>query len=249
MLLRLLEENRPVDMILFCDTGLEFPDMYAHIDKLEKYIGRAITRIKAEYSFEYYFSEAPVKRGNPERFRALFGKDYNGYGWMTPRMRWCTTRLKSQPRERFLRRLREKHDIRTYVGIADDEQYRLERKNNQSSECIHPLVEWHMTEADCLQYCKARGFDWNGLYDKLKGVSCWCCPMQPLEELRVLYRDFPDLWAQLKRWDAMTWRKFRNGYSVERLEQRFDFENECLEKGASIKSKAFFDALRQQLEV
>ena len=51
MLLRLLEENRPVDMILFCDTGLEFPDMYAHLDKLEKYIGRPITRIKAEHSF------------------------------------------------------------------------------------------------------------------------------------------------------------------------------------------------------
>ena len=30
MLLRLLEENRPVDMILFCDTGLEFPDISAH---------------------------------------------------------------------------------------------------------------------------------------------------------------------------------------------------------------------------
>ena len=76
MLLRLLEENRPVDIILFCDTGLEFPDMYAHLDKLEKYIGRPITRIKAEHSFEYYFSEAPIKRGNPEKFREQFGRDY-----------------------------------------------------------------------------------------------------------------------------------------------------------------------------
>ena len=28
MLLRLLEEQRPVDLIIFCDTGLEFPQMY-----------------------------------------------------------------------------------------------------------------------------------------------------------------------------------------------------------------------------
>ena len=159
MLLRLLEEKRPVDMILFCDTGLEFPDMYTHIDKLEKYIGRPITRIKAEHSFDYYFSEAPIKRGNPEKFSALFGQDYNGYGWMGPKMRWCTNRLKDQPREQFLRNLREKYDIRQYVGIAADEQYRLERKNNQRSQCIHPLVEWNMTEADCLQYCKECGFD------------------------------------------------------------------------------------------
>ena len=30
MLLRLLEEKRPVDLILYCDTGLEFPQMYDH---------------------------------------------------------------------------------------------------------------------------------------------------------------------------------------------------------------------------
>jgi len=37
MLLRMLEENMPIDLILFCDTGLEFEAMYKHIDKLEKY--------------------------------------------------------------------------------------------------------------------------------------------------------------------------------------------------------------------
>ena len=35
MLLRLLEEKWPVDMILFVDTGLEFPAMYDHIDKVD----------------------------------------------------------------------------------------------------------------------------------------------------------------------------------------------------------------------
>ena len=36
MLLRMLEEGWPVDLILFCDTGLEFDGMYHHIEKLEK---------------------------------------------------------------------------------------------------------------------------------------------------------------------------------------------------------------------
>ena len=36
MLLRLLEEKRPVDLILFCDTGLEFPQMYEHLARLER---------------------------------------------------------------------------------------------------------------------------------------------------------------------------------------------------------------------
>lgn len=42
---------------------LEFPEMYEHIDKLEAYIGRPITRLKAEHSFEYYFYDYhPVRK-------------------------------------------------------------------------------------------------------------------------------------------------------------------------------------------
>ena len=52
MLLRLLEEKQPVDFILFCDTGLEFPQVYEHLDRLQAYIGRPIIRLKAEHDFE-----------------------------------------------------------------------------------------------------------------------------------------------------------------------------------------------------
>ena len=38
LVLRLLEEGRQVDEIIFCDTGLEFPQMYDHLEKLERYI-------------------------------------------------------------------------------------------------------------------------------------------------------------------------------------------------------------------
>lgn len=34
-----------VDDIVFCDTGKEFPEMYEHIDKVEKYIKRKITKL------------------------------------------------------------------------------------------------------------------------------------------------------------------------------------------------------------
>ena len=45
MLLRMLEEGMRVDLILFCDTGMEFPSMYDHIEKVENYINRPIKRI------------------------------------------------------------------------------------------------------------------------------------------------------------------------------------------------------------
>ena len=88
MLLRLLEENRPVDLILFCDTGIEFPQMYEHINRLETYINRPIIRLKAEHDFEYYFNDYSPKRKNP----AL--AQYRGMSWAGPRNRWCTGMLK-----------------------------------------------------------------------------------------------------------------------------------------------------------
>jgi len=71
-----------------------------------------------------------------------------------------------------------------------------------------------MTETDCLQYCYDRGYNWGGLYEHFKRVSCWCCPLQSLEELRQLYKYYPELWQKLKEWDKRTWRNFRADYSV-----------------------------------
>ena len=36
MLLGMIERDMPIDYILFCDTGIEFPAMYEHIDRVEK---------------------------------------------------------------------------------------------------------------------------------------------------------------------------------------------------------------------
>ena len=253
LLLRMLESGMSVDIILFNETGLDFPEMEAHIEKVEQYIKRytdiGITRIKPEKPFEYYFLEHEIHHRKNSALNEKFGETHKGYGWAGPKMRWCTNRLKTQPRERFLRELRKKYNVIEYVGIAADEQYRLKRKNNQRESCRHPLVEWGMTEADCLQYCYDRGFDWGGLYEKFSRVSCWCCPLQPLSELRILYNEFPDLWEQLKKWDNQTFRKFRADYSVIELEQRFKLEDEWKAAGRTPKGKAFFSALKERLGV
>lgn len=248
MLLRMLELGMPVDVILFCDTGLEFPQLYEHIRKVERNIGRKITVVRAADNFEFLFAHKTVTRKKNTATAEKYGMIRNGYGWAGPKMRWCTEKLKNQPREQYLKELRKEYEVIEYVGIAADESHRLNRKCN-CRPCVRlPLVEWGMTEADCLAYCRKKGYDWGGLYDKFSRVSCWCCPLQSLPELRVLYREFPDLWDQLKKWDQMTWRPFRPDYSVAQLEKRFDFESEWLEAGRKLGTKAFFDALKKRLE-
>ena len=236
MLLRLIEEKRPIDLILFCDTGLEFPQMYDHLKKLEQYIGRKITTLKAEHSFEYYFSEYMPKRRNPNL------EKYSGMSWGGPYNRWCTAMLKTRVIAKFLKQLKRQYEIVEYIGIAADEPKRIKEGG------CYPLVEWGMTEKDCLAYCYAKGFDWGGLYEIFHRVSCWCCPLQALSELRKLYEHFPDLWAQLRRWDDSTWRQFRADYSVRELEIRFAYEKEWSASGKSIRSRAFYNALKQRIE-
>lgn len=249
MLLGMIERGMQIDCILFCDTGLEFPAMYDHLDKLERDIGRPITHIRSEHSYEYLMFETPVNRKHNSSFAQKYGLIRKGYGWAGPRMRWCTSRLKDTPRERFLRPLREQYEVFEYIGIAADERYRLERPRNKAASHVHPLTDWGWTEAECLKYCYDRGYDWNGLYEHFKRVSCWCCPLQSLAELRQLYKYYPELWAKLKSWDRRTWRNFRADYSVEQLEARFHFEEECRCQGRSLRDKAFYTDLKKRLEV
>jgi 3'-phosphoadenosine 5'-phosphosulfate sulfotransferase (PAPS reductase)/FAD synthetase len=196
MLLKMIEKQMQIDIILYCDVGLEFEEMYAHLDKLEQNINRPITRIRCEQSYEYLMFDTPVKRKENTKFSQRYGNIQTGYGWAGPRMRWCTSKLKDGPRERFLRPFREKYSVIEYVGIAADEDYRLERERNKNISHRHPLVDWGMTEADCLRYCYERGYDWGGLYERFKRVSCWACPLQSLPELRQLHKHYPELWAK-----------------------------------------------------
>ena len=105
-----------------------------------------------------------------------------------------------------------------------------------------------MTEADCLNYCYARGFTWGGLYKIFRRVSCWCCPLQPISELRKLRAHYPELWQKLLYMDAHTWQPFRRDYTAQQLEQRFALEEERAAQGLPNNGRAFYAALHALLD-
>ena len=216
MLLLLLKKGYPIDEVIMCDTGMEFEDMYTHIEKVKQNINIPITILKSEKTFEYWMFDHVKTKGK--------NKGSKGYSWPDFRNRWCTSNLKQQVIAKYLREKypRKEYEIWEYHGIALDEIQRTQKNNNKN--CLYPLVDWKMTEADCLQYCYDNGYDWNGLYKKLGRVSCWCCPLKSIKELKVLYKEFPEYWEKLKDFDNRTYRKFRSDYSIEELEKRFEKE-------------------------
>lgn len=235
----------PLDEVVFCDVGMDFPAMMDHVARLEHIFtdaGIRFTRLKSETSFEYLmFEHWPNFREN--------SKFHNqGFSWPSFQSRWCTTLLKTEIIERYLNQLRAQYAVIQLVGLAADEQERLAKPNNQNPNHRHPLADWGWTEADCLVYCYLKGFNWGGLYQLFKRVSCWCCPLQNLQELRNLRKYFPDLWERLLDMEHKTWRKFRADFSVDQLEIRFQFEEERLAQGKPINTREFHRALKEKIK-
>ena len=196
MLLRMLEEGVKVKHALFFDTGWEFPEMEAHLEKLAAYTGVQIRRLRPHKSFDYHMTAKPIVKRN--------GKMQYGQGWPSIKRRWCT-KYKVLALEAAARALSytEKLPIVQCIGFSFDEIDRAERMANRartSTEIIRarfPLIEWRMSERDCLDYCYKRGFRWDGLYDVFSRVSCFCCPLQGKGSLAALKSNYPRLFNRM----------------------------------------------------
>lgn len=213
MVLRLLEERKPLTRCVMYDTGAEFGAIYGNLEKLKPMLEKSNVRLDILKPKDDFFLDMLCRPVN--------GGEHYGYEWCGGRTRWGTS-CKTSVINRYLRSLGE---YRQYVGIAFDEPERVRYENGK----IYPLVEWKMTERDCLRYCYARGFDWNEdgveLYEVLDRVSCWCCSNKNLKELKNMYLHLPKYWGLLKGLQSRIGRPFRrNGETVFDLEKRFEAE-------------------------
>lgn len=210
MLHLMLERGERINAVIWCDMGdWEFPEMERHVRLVEANTGVAVSRVHPALSPGYlaFEHEYEHKKGRQER----------GYGWPHMQKRFCT---------KYKMRAIEKKSAEIggvqCIGLAIDETRRRRLPGKR-----YPLDEWGYTEADCLEYCRRLGYHWEGLYDIYRRVSCWCCPLQSLQDLRMLRRHRPELWARLLEMDARNPphnRGFRDT-TVAALDRRFAAED------------------------
>lgn len=206
MLLMMIERGMRIDRIICVDTTKEFPQMYEHIKRVQAFIHPLQIEI-IPIRFDYYFSEHIKTRGK--------NKGKAGYGWPDFRNRWCTA-LKREA----VRKALPSTGVIQYHGIAADESERLEK--NKGRNIRYPLVEWGITERQALDYCHAKGFDWGGLYEEFSRVSCWCCPLSRIGELRTIHSCHKDMWKELQEMDSKSYRRFKTDYTVAELTDKFE---------------------------
>lgn len=210
MVLRLIEESWPLNEVIYYDNGMDFSAIYDvvynQVNPILQEHGVKLVTLHPKTEFLWDMFERPVNGKNGP---------HNGYSWCSGLARWGTN-YKTRVCNKYCRGSSQ------YIGIAYDEQNRVKDK-------IYPLVQWQMTEADCLQYCRDHGIHWtehtkNGdidLYDILDRVSCWCCCNKNLKELEAIYTYLPEYWKKLKWLQSKTDRPFKKYGTIFELEERF----------------------------
>lgn len=99
LLLLMIERGMHIDAVISADTGMELPEMYAHLAKLDERLyrerGLHITTLQHPRGFEYLMFDAPLI----------------GYGWPAMQVRWCTGQLKKNLIDKEANRLKQTHRV------------------------------------------------------------------------------------------------------------------------------------------
>lgn len=150
LLLLMIEKDMPIDCVLYADTGMEFPEMEAHIAKLDDLLYRErrihIITLRHPQGFEWLMFDVPQQQRRAIERRIAMGQPLTGYGWPGMKVRWCTGQLKTRLMEKEVNRLKKEKNALHHIGIAADEAHRCKDEPQNR----YPLVEWGITEAQAL---------------------------------------------------------------------------------------------------
>lgn len=189
MTTKILEDGMQVDYIVFCDTLLEFDEMYDYIDKLDEMYQRKygikITRLKPRKTFEDWalgeVTRGEMKgqiRGTPLIASPCYwrreAKEVAFNDW-----------IKKEGIEEFTK----------YVGYLHHEYDRW--KDIEQYNAIAPLVKMRWNEAEVQNYMKDNMIE-NKLYSHFTRTGCAICPKQGNSFYEV-YKHYPKQWERAKQ--------------------------------------------------
>ena len=128
---------------------------------------------------------------------------------------------------------RAKKNIVQYLGIAADEPERIKRHSVPGK--MLPLVDIGWDEAYCRQWCEENDL-LSPIYTTATRGGCWFCHNQGVDQLRLLRKNYPDLWQLLLKWDKDSPTTFKSdGHTVHDFEKRFEAEDKGIVKAGDKK--------------
>ena len=115
-------------------------------------------------------------------------------------------------------------NIVQYLGIAADEPIRIAR-HAEKEGIVLPLVDIGWDEAYCRQWCEENDL-LSPIYTTATRGGCWFCHNQGVDQLRLLRKNYPELWGLLLKWDNDSPVTFKSdGHTVHDFDKRFNAED------------------------
>jgi len=228
MILRLLDEGLRVDKIFFSDTGMEFPEMYEYIKKVESFIKRkyniTIHRFFPAEDKDYatFSRGVGVIRGK-EQVRGI------------PRQLepcWLQRNTKIRPFEKWLKDNNIKDHL-IYIGYTADELRRAKLKAMKNNDAkivdnnhLYPLILWDIDSNKVKVELQKMGM-LNPLYKHFNRTGCFMCPKVGDDTYFALWKHYPKEWEwmkkeekKLKKLNAFNYR-FNKDKSLKEMEKKF----------------------------
>lgn len=231
----------PYPTLVFCNTGVEFPETYSYKLELDKILIEWGFKIACTKPLDRFwnivekrgfpmFGKAIRKKKNPELFDKIQKLGIRTCG------NKCCELLKEEPSRIFYE---ENHFELVFVGILAEESYMRKMRwyglgdtywnNTENIYKSQPLI--HYSEDDIWTGIKESGVIYNPIYDKgywstdsegnetfikYKRSGCWCCSMNIQFEgnnMEMLRNTHPKLWDLImnKKGLAKEIFKFKHG--------------------------------------
>lgn len=189
---------------VFCDTGVELPETYDYLDRLENILNSPIARVSAMEMLD-----VQDKPGRTPFDVALY-EHFAGF-LPSPRARWCTRFMKIAPFERFVGTDR----AYSYIGIRADEKRTgylgnggaggkpvvISERSNISP--VYPYRDDAVDLPEVERILESAGLGLPDYYEWRSRSGCFFCFYQQIGEWQGLKERHPDLFERAKAYEVM----------------------------------------------
>ncbi|GAA6618146.1 phosphoadenosine phosphosulfate reductase family protein [Scytonema sp. NUACC26] len=174
----LLHKEYPDIEYFFCDTHKELDETYEYLDRIKARLGIKIEYLSAERGFDHWL-------------------DIYGGFLPSPKMRWCTKKMKIEPLEKFV----GDDEAISYIGIRADENREGYISTKPNIKPVFPFKERGLVKADIIGLLEESGIGMPDYYRWRSRSGCFFCFFQRKYEWVKLAEEHPDLFAEAVKYE------------------------------------------------